>query len=298
MSAVTEQLKDDTRDLDFKHILVPLDGSELALAAMPTARALAERFGAELRTISVASSSDRGVRLFDDVSATLDGDLADGHTVVVDRGQPGDAIARRADELGSCLVCLSTHGRGRLGGAVFGSVARSVMLRSGSAIVALGPSADRPGWSPTPLLWPAPLSVRRIVACVDGSDASEGSLPVVTAWARALGMSLTVLTVVDDAPTPTRSTRRADRYSPTGDAERYVAELVQKWQDSAPDVDGVVLKDPIGPASAIRSYLRHQPAGLVALTTHARSGLQRLRHGATAASIVRASVAPCLILPS
>jgi nucleotide-binding universal stress UspA family protein len=111
-------------------------------------------------------------------------------------------------------------------------------------------------------------------------------------------MSLTVLTVIDDSPIPAQSTRRANRYPPNGGAERYVAEVVQKWQDSAPGIAGVVLKDPIGPASAIRSYLRDQPAGIVAVGTHARSGLQRLRHAATAASIVRASVAPCLIVPS
>jgi nucleotide-binding universal stress UspA family protein len=297
MNTMTEQLKAGTRDLGFEHILVPLDGSHLAFAALPTARALAERFGAALRTISVASTSDRAVRLFDDVSASLDGDLLDRHTVVVGRGQPGDEIARHADELGSCLVCLSTHARGRLSGAVFGSVARSVMLRSDSAIIALGPLADRPGWSPTPLFWPAPLSVSRIVACVDGSDASEALLPTATAWSRALGMSLTILSVVDDGPAPRRSGRRANGYGPTGDADTYITELVQKWQASAPGVNGLVLKDPIGPASAIRSYLAQQPAGLVAVRTHARSGLQRLRGGATAASIVRASVAPCLVVP-
>ena len=297
MSAMTEQSRVDLGALNYEHILVPLDGSELALAALPTASALAERFGAELHTFSVASTSDRAVRLYDDVWSTLDGDLANRHTVVVARGQPGDEIARHADELGSCLVCLSTHGRGRLGGAVFGSVARSVLLRSGGAIVALGPSADRAGWSPTPLLWPAPLSVSRIVACVDGSDASEDLLSTATAWARALGMSLSIVTVVEDAPIPTRAGRRAHGYGPTGDADVYVTGLVQKWQGSASDVNGFVLKDPIGPASAIRSYLAQQPAGLIAVRTHARSGLQRLRGGATAASIVRASVAPCLVVP-
>ena len=297
MSATIAEPSADALDLDFKNILVPLDGSDFALEALRTARVLAQRFGAELRTISVANSSDGAVRLFDEVASTLGGDLADRHTVVVARGQPGDEIARRADELGSCVVCLSTHARGRLTGAVFGSVARSVMQRSGNPVVALGPSADRPGWSPTPLLWPAPLSVPRIVACVDGSDASEELLPAVTAWARALQMSLTILTVVDDALTPTRSTRRADRYGPTRDAERYVSDLVRKWQGSAPAVDGIVLKDPIGAASAVRSYLAQQPAGLVAVKTQARSGLDRLLGGATAASIVRASVAPCLVAP-
>ena len=297
MSTVTAQSGANTLDADFRHILVPLDGSDFALTALPIARALAERFGAQLRTISVADSKDGAARVFDLVSSALGGDVDEGHTVAVARGKPADVIARHAADLGSCLTCLSTHGRGRLYGAAFGSVARSVIQRTGNAVVALGPSADRPGWYPAPRFWPVPLSIRRIVACVDGSDASEALLPTVTGWARALGMSLTILTVVDDAPTPARSSQRADRYGPSRDAERYVSELVQKWQESAPDVSGLVLKDPIGPASAIRSHLAEQPAGLVAVRTHARSGVQRLLGGAAAASIVRASVAPCLVVP-
>lgn len=58
-----------------------------------------------------------------------------------------------------------------------------------------------------------------------------------------------------------------------------------------------VSRDPIGPASGLRVHLDQRPAGLVALTTHARSGVQRALLGAAAASIIHASVAPCLVAP-
>ena len=292
---MTAQTKPPSTDVQFSHVLVPLDGSDFGLAAMPTARALAERFNAELRTISVASDEGRAGRLLAVGAAALGADVGDGRADVVVGGDPAEVIARHAEELGSCLVCLSTHGRGRFTGSVFGSVARSVMQRSGSAIVALGPSADRPGWSPRPGWWPTSLSVSRIVACVDGSEASEEVLPAASDWARRLGMSLTILTVVEDAPAPTR--RHATRYGSTGDAESYVEDLVRRWQETARDVNGLIIRDPIGPASGIRTYLAQQPAGLVAVRTHARSGLQRLLRGATAAGIVHASVAPCLVVP-
>jgi nucleotide-binding universal stress UspA family protein len=276
-------------------VLVPLDGSEFALAALPTARVLAERFNAELHTISVASGGDDADRLRALAAAALGVDAGDDHAIVVTGGDPAEEIARRAGELGSCVVCLSTHGRGRLSGAVVGSVARSLVQRSSDVIVALGPSADRPGWSPA-RRWPAPLSVARIVACVDGSDTSEEVLPVASAWARALEMSLTIVTVAEDAPPPLEPDRHVSRYG-AGGAETYVETLVQGWQGSAPEVNGHVITDPIGPASGMRTYLDQQPAGLVALTTHARSGMQRVLLGAAAASIVHASVAPCLVVP-
>jgi nucleotide-binding universal stress UspA family protein len=62
-------------------------------------------------------------------------------------------------------------------------------------------------------------------------------------------------------------------------------------------VDGQVVRGRIGAASGIRAHLDLHPAGLVALTTHARSGMERLRLGAAAASIVHGSTAPCLVAP-
>jgi nucleotide-binding universal stress UspA family protein len=293
--SMTSEAKAPSSDVRFRYLLVPLDGSEFALAALPTARVLAERFNAELHTISVASGGDDADRLRALAAAALGVDAGDDHAIVVTGGDPAEEIARRAGELGSCVVCLSTHGRGRLSGAVVGSVARSLVQRSSDVIVALGPSADRPGWSPA-RRWPAPLSVARIVACVDGSDTSEEVLPVASAWARALEMSLTIVTVAEDAPPPLEPDRHVSRYG-AGGAETYVETLVQGWQGSAPEVNGHVITDPIGPASGMRTYLDQQPAGLVALTTHARSGMQRVLLGAAAASIVHASVVPCLVVP-
>ncbi len=283
-------------ELGFGHVLVPLDGSEYALQAMPTARALARRLGAELHTVTVCRAGEAD-RLRAAAAAALEVDANDGHVVVVSEGQPAEVIDRRSSELGSCLVCMATQGRGRLGGALVGSVARSVLERSGEPMVALGPVADNPGWSPRPRSWPEPLSTARIVACVDGSETSEQVLPVAAAWAQALRMSLTILTVVEDTPAPLRE-ERVGRYRGHADAAAYIDALVREQGDGAVEVDGVVVPDPIGAASGLRAHLDERPAGLVALTTHARSGLQRALLGAAAAGIVRASLAPCLVTPA
>ena len=67
-------------------MLVPLDGSELALAALPTARALAERFAAELHTVSVAGADDDAGRLSALGSAALGVAVGDGHVGVIEGG--------------------------------------------------------------------------------------------------------------------------------------------------------------------------------------------------------------------
>ena len=194
-------------------------------------------------------------------------------------------------------MCLTSHGRGRLQGAVVGSVARSVLQRSADPMVALGPMADNPGWSPRPRSWPEPLSVPRIVACVDGSDTSEQVLPLAAAWARALDMSLTILTVIEDAPDRSGRSEIEAATERTPTPESYIDHSCSSGAESLPDVDGEVVHDPIGAAGGIRAHLDQRPAGLVAVTTHARSGMQRALLGAQAASIVHASVAPCLVAP-
>jgi nucleotide-binding universal stress UspA family protein len=98
-------------------------------------------------------------------------------------------------------------------------------------------------------------------------------------------MSLSIVMVVD-APAPFHA-----------DAHVYVARLAERWQHHADNVTGQVVSDPLSPADGIRAHLDLHPAGLVAVTTHAREGLHRLRLGATAANIVRVSVAPTLVVP-
>ncbi len=283
----------DPAPLRLRHVLVPLDGSEFALQAMPTARALASRLAAQVHTISVAGGRDNVTRLRALASAALGVDVGDDRVLVVTDDDPAEAIAGRAEQLDPCVVCMTTHGRGRLRGAVVGSVARSVLQRSSGPLVALGPMADNPGWSPRPRSWPEPLSVSRMVACVDGSANSEQVLPIAAVWARALEMSMTILTVADDGWSPGRSDRRYGGR----DVQSYIESLVQQWRGTVSAVDGEVVRDPLGLASGVRVHLDRRPAGLVAVTTSARSGMQRALRGAAAADVVRASRAPCLVSP-
>lgn len=278
----------------FRHVLVPLDGSELADGAMPMARALADQFAADLATISVAEGPADVEKLRSHALGVSSG-VDERVSVVVDDAVPA-AIARRAAELAPCLLCLSSHGHGRFAGAVLGSVARSLLQSTQEPLIAVGPYADRP--RETVAKPPPPLSVPRLVACVDGSPPSERVLPVAVAWAEALGMSLTILTVAEPLPPPVRPDATWRRsHGPDGDAEGYVERLADQWRDAAMAVDTHVVYDPIGPAPGLQVYLDQQPAGLIAVTTHARTGLRRALLGASAAAMVRSSTIPVLVVP-
>jgi nucleotide-binding universal stress UspA family protein len=280
----------------YRHVLVPLDGSEFSAAAVPTARALAERFSAELHTLSVAASPADAEKLGSEAAAAAGLSPADERVAVVVGDDAAAEIERRSAALDSCLVCMSTHGHGRFAGAVIGSVARSLLETTRQPIVAVGPLADRPRETvPRP---PAPLSVPRLAACVDGSAASETVVPIAVGWAAVLGMSVTILTVAEPIPPPVRPDvpwRRT--HGPDEDADAYVRRLAEQWSDGAVDVDTHVVYDPIGAGQGIQAYQDEQPTGLIAVTTHARSGLKRAVFGAGAAAMVHWSRSPALVVP-
>jgi nucleotide-binding universal stress UspA family protein len=290
-------------DPDYRNILVPLDGSNLAAGALPTADALAKRFGATVHTIGVAGryagAEGRNIEITDlrDDAAGALGTHPDDDRVHVEVGDDvAGAVHRRADELGDCLVCMSTHGRGRVAGAVIGSVARAVLERGREPLVAVGPLVAHP--DPEDEAATPPLEAAHLVACVDGTADSEGVLPVAAAWAHALGMQLTIMTVAEPTPPPVRIGATWRRHhGPDADADEYMRELGERWADAAPGSDACVVYDPISAAEGLKTYISTHPTGLIAVASHLRAGLERIVFGAAAADIVHGSSAPALIVP-
>ena len=142
-----------TPGLGYRHVLVPLDGSEFAEAALPAAHAMAARFNATVHTITVAVRSEDVEHLRGRAAAALGTARRDGRVQVIVGDDPPGAIKRRVHEPGECFVCLSTRGHGRVAGAVIGSVARSLLQQAPEPMVAIGPVADRR--PPFVSSWPA-----------------------------------------------------------------------------------------------------------------------------------------------
>ena len=67
--------------------------------------------------------------VLDDARQRLSGRVAHFELEHLD-GDPGETIARRAAELGCESIVMGTHGRGRLGNALMGSVAQRVVHAS------------------------------------------------------------------------------------------------------------------------------------------------------------------------
>jgi nucleotide-binding universal stress UspA family protein len=136
--------------ISFKHILVPLDGSDLSASILPHAKMLATATGARLTLLHVVSSTAvLGARIFplmpDDISPakekarthlesvadSLRSEGLDAAVHVQEHEAPARAIAALGESMEVDLIALATHGYGGLKRALLGSVADKV-LRSSS----------------------------------------------------------------------------------------------------------------------------------------------------------------------
>ena len=129
-----------------KTVYVPLDGSDVADAAIRPGVQLALRTGANLVLMAARwpGARESMMRSYLDAHvAFLDGPIDS--WVIVDK-EPADAIAEVSAEPGA-LVCMATHGRGALRATVLGSVAEAVVRSSTGTLVLVGPHVEGAGRS-------------------------------------------------------------------------------------------------------------------------------------------------------
>jgi nucleotide-binding universal stress UspA family protein len=203
--------------------------------------------------------------------------------VVVDP-DPAGAIHEALRRNRTAIACMATHGRGR-SAALVGSVATEVVARGHDPLVLVGPLVgDR---------------VRGegvgVVTCLDGTPASTGIATLGLGWARLVVEPLVLLTVAEPVPPPVREGAPYRRFGPD-DPDAFLKEVAADLPGDAP-VDTVAVFDPISPAEGVRSYLRDNPAYLVMVASHARTGVALLVFGSTAGNVVHHSRSPVLVIP-
>lgn len=270
--------------LAFRRVLVPLDGSMRAETALRPAQALARALQIPLELVSVSGDTGEAHTL----SARLDAlavPLEAGYqTRLADHVLPALAAAF-AEEPGT-LLCMASHGRGRVGGSLLGSVATQLLTMTGSPVVMVGPGLDPR----------RPVTGGPVVACVDGSPVSEQILAPAAAWAMALGVPLWIATVSEPVPPGLDGRAARPRFGPE-DPRAYVGRLAAGWKDRLAGVVPVAVLDPISPADGIRRFLGQEMGGMLAVTTHARVGVVRALLGSVTASLIRTSPIPVLVAP-
>lgn len=294
-------------------ILVPLDGSPLAEAALPYADAIARATGAPLRLLTVLDAeadtlagrpaavrthleqaTQAGTEQYLELTATMLRAWGRTVTTVIRTGRPAAEILAAAAEDEVALIVMATHGRGGVQRLIIGSVADQV-LRQGTRPTLLVGSAEPPGT-------PQPRELRRILLPLDGSALGAAALPLAIELAQAAGATLTLLRV---EPWHTTLVAPADLPGSALDLARLdtaAEEAAQAYLDSVCDrlpdtvhAETVVLRGPA--ATTLVDYVQRERVDLVVMSTHGRGGLRRLVMGSTADRLVRSHLPVLLVRP-
>jgi nucleotide-binding universal stress UspA family protein len=256
-------------------VIVPLDGSDIARRALPVADALAAAFGIGIVLVTTPATLDED-RLAPPswlASAAASLRTADVRTEMVDTKWAVEGIGAVVDRVPDPIVCMATHGRGRLGAAVLGSVAQAVVHDVHAPVVLVGPHADVES-----ALGDGPL-----LLCHDGAPASDAVVPVAIEWMRAHGRGVLLLQV--SHPLDRESAEHPDR---------HLDDVAARLRDAGTvETDRVRDAYPVG---VILDLARSRRVPLVAMSSLGRSGLARMTLGSVAASVVHAAPCPVLVV--
>ena len=278
--------------LQIRTILVPTDRSVCAERAYGPAADLAARTGAEIRVVHVAEPGgpvvDVAPTTWDDVAAGLhlpDGVAPPTGPIVVEEieasGLPAETLLAYAREHGADLVVMGTAGRRGFARFFLGSIAESLVRQADLPVLSVSCHDARPRGP--------------VVLALDLGDGSREALLHGKALSAARGVALHAVHVVLWPSSPTY----------LDILEMPSVEAVTAAAQASLDA---LIADTVGPgvvtaarillsgsvAHSVAGYVHDVGASLVVLSTHQRTGPDRLVMGSVAEETVRMASCPVL----
>lgn len=295
--------------ISIRNLLVPLDGSRAAEAAIPLATFLGQHLGATITLLHIVEytpppkvhgephlqTAAQAEDYLEEVASTLTGRgvriqihvHSDPETDVA-----ASIVAHRVEQAAD-LVVMSTHGRGGMRNWVLGSIAQRV-VQQGSPVLLVR----------SDLLGGPPERIQRVRVALDGTVSSEASLPMAAAIAVGCRVPMDLMIVV-----PTVATLRSEQRSVAAFLPSTVAALLDLEAEAAAEylqVVGQRLEKEYGLRIALE-IRRGDPSTeiirathrdlLLAMATHGRYGLASLWAGGVAARVMADTRAPVLLVP-
>jgi nucleotide-binding universal stress UspA family protein len=305
-------------------IVVALDGSQFADAALPVALGLAHTTGAPLELVAVVEPAPgpravSGARVPDlsldqeqeaVVREALQAHLeqlrvrlatlpdAPAVTITVLRGQPAACLLDHAERVQARLVVVTTHGRGGLSRLWLGSVTEAITRQSTRPVVVVRPTdavAKTPAGALANL---TPLPMQRVLVTFDGTRASEQVLGPLLGLFGTRVAYLLMRAVSPLHPMLQRIASGAeyarDLAAQTDLVARYLNRIVDGVRATGADA-AYCSPQTLEPAHAINDAAAEARADLIAMATSARGPLGRVLLGSVADKVVRTADRPVLL---
>jgi nucleotide-binding universal stress UspA family protein len=265
-------------------ILVPLDGSERAEAALDWANALPAQRVRLLRVCPEESLEiQAAAQYLEKVAARF---RPPGWTIETRIAHGGPAEGIVTDAADADLIVMSTQGAGGGGRLLFGSVADRVARHAPVPTLLL-----RGGHHPV-----AAQPVRRIVAALDGSLAAERALPLARLLACQLEVPIHLVSVSDEVTSRAEresEDRPRDLSAPHAEApDAYLGRTAASLKALDVSVSTEVRSGP----AAVEVMATLGSGDLLIITTHGQGAARRWQIGNVAEKVLRQATAPVVLV--
>lgn len=276
---------DGSDDVTTLTVIVPLDGSEFAEAALRPASAIAARFeDARVQLVTCNPADDVEARAYLD---TCRNRVTGGVRVdveVVSAATAAEGIVAVSSAVAGSFLCMATHGSGRAWSAVLGSVAQRVVHQMTRPMVLVGPGCS---------VEHLEEGAGDMILCSDGSAASEAVVGPAFLLAEQLELDVWFVEAVGVDETATLSGQEP-RVRETAEAVARLEQLARRHRRPGVSTNFEVLHG--APARAVSEFAQQLPSAMVAVSTHGRTGLARVALGSVASGVVKHAPCPVLVV--
>lgn len=296
----------------FRKILVPLDGSRLAEAALPVARWFADRPGSEVTLLHVMEQKppprvhgEHHLTRPEEAAAYLEaiaasafgpGQTVAAHVHTTSTAQVDHSIAEHRAELAADLIVMCGHGDSGLRDLLFGSLAQRASALGTIPVLFVRARAVHA---------PTPFHCGKLLVPTDGEPHHEQGLAAVREIARPAGALILLLSVV-----PTWSQLRgrsltSARMLPgttqaalemTAESLRaHLGELASELRQEGFEATAEVQRG--DPAARIVATAAETRADLIVMATHGKTGGSAFWEGSVTPKVLKDTFVPVLLVP-
>jgi nucleotide-binding universal stress UspA family protein len=295
----------------FKSILIPLDGSHLAEAALPAAASLAQHLNTPVTLLHVieqnapeAVHNEHHLTRPEEAETYLKnlvkqsfpaGTNANWHVHSAEVKDVPSSIVEHSGEFKPDLIIMCAHGRGGIRDLFFGRIALQVVAKGTTPLLLLQPMTSEQ----------KPFVLRRILLPLDSESIHDESLPIAKDLAKAYNAELYLLCVIPTFGTLSGEEAAASSLLPgTTNAfldikenqakahmQGHLNELIgEGFRTSAEIARG-------DPAQTIVNVAEHNKADLIVLSTHRRAGMDAFWARSVSPNVARRTRIPILLIP-
>jgi nucleotide-binding universal stress UspA family protein len=265
-------------------LLVALDGSRNAEKVLPYVEPVLRKHRMKALLLQVLPPGEHGPEAagqayLREISARLAKHKVKSEAEIV-HGDPAVAIVQVAEKIKAGLVAFTSHGQGGLSQWVFGSVAQKILR-----------GCSRPLLVVRSLETPHP-KVKRLVVPLDGALGSESILPHAAMLARAYACPVELLHVASESGVEADDSKLRSWISKE---KKRMDVRFDEIEKSLRDVKFSRVCAEGDPATVIVERVEAEPASVVAMANHGRTGFSRWIYGSVCEKILQAAKCPVLI---